>query len=175
MAIDTTTAVPETVARDIEELLYDEAELLDDRRFEEWLELLADDIRYRMPARVNRMARERAYEDNDEAAHFQENKFSLGVRVRRLSTGFAWAEDPPSRTRRLVTNIRVRPGRTDGEYEVRSNFLLYRTRLETEQDLFAGCRHDVVRRRADGRWEIARRTILLDQNVLLGKNLSVFF
>ena len=60
------------------------------------------------------------------------------------------------------------------EYDVTSSFLLYRTRLETDLNLFAGRREDVLRRTRDG-WRIARRKILLDQNVVLAKNLSVFF
>jgi len=51
---------------------------------------------------------------------------------------------------------------------------LYRTRLETEQDLYVGRRQDVLRN-TDGSWKIARRTIVLDQNVLLAKNLRNFF
>ena len=86
----------------------------------------------------------------------------------------AWAEDPPSRTRHLVTNVVIRPRATDAEYDVSSNFLLYRTRLETDLNIFAGCREDVLRKAAGG-WKIARRKIILDQNVILAKNLSVFF
>jgi biphenyl 2,3-dioxygenase beta subunit len=73
-----------------------------------------------------------------------------------------------------VTNVQVRPRGEGAEYDVSSNFLLYRTRLETDLNLFAGRREDVLRRTQDG-WRIAKRTILLDQNVVLAKNLSVFF
>ena len=82
--------------------------------------------------------------------------------------------DPPSRTRHLVTNVRIQPRASKGEYDVSSNFLLYRTRLETDLNIFAGRREDLLRKTADG-WRIARRKILLDQNVVLAKNLSVFF
>jgi len=87
----------------------------------------------------------------------------------------AWAEDPPSRTRHLITNVVVEPDSgTDDEYRVDSNFLVYRNRLETEVDLFAGSRTDLLRRTPDG-FRIASRRIVLDQNVLLSKNLSIFF
>jgi 3-phenylpropionate/cinnamic acid dioxygenase small subunit len=49
-----------------------------------------------------------------------------------------------------------------------------RNRVETETDFFVGKREDILRK-VDGRWKIARREILLDQNVLLAKNLAVFF
>ena len=52
-------------------------------------------------------------------------------------------------------------------------FLVYRSHLETDQQLLSGCREDVLRQ-IDGAWKIARRTVLLDANVLLDKNLSVF-
>ena len=86
----------------------------------------------------------------------------------------AWAEDPPSRTRHLVTNVQVRQRSAADEYDVTSSFLLYRTRLETDLNLFAGRREDMLRKTGEG-WRIARRKILLDQNVVLAKNLSVFF
>ena len=86
----------------------------------------------------------------------------------------AWAEDPPSRTRHIITNIEVEPGDAASELKVYSNFLVYRTRTESEQDLYVGARRDVLRR-VDCAWKIALRKLVLDQNVLLPKNVSIFF
>ncbi len=84
---------------DIEQFMLDEADLLDERRYEEWLELMAEDIHYWMPTRSNRLAREldREISAPDEAAFFDETKEHLQQRLVRLQTGMAWAEDPPSR------------------------------------------------------------------------------
>ena len=95
-------------------------------------------------------------------------------RVARLDTGMAWAEDPPSRTRHFVTNVEVQPGDKEGELKVYSNFIMYRTRAETEEDFYVGSRQDVLRI-VGGDFEIAYRRIVLDQNVLLAKNVSNFF
>jgi 3-phenylpropionate/cinnamic acid dioxygenase small subunit len=84
----------------------------------------------------------------------------------------AWAEDPPSRTRHLIGNLLVEP-RDNGEVLAKTAFLVYRSHLETDQQLFAGCREDVLRP-VTGGWKVAKRTILLDANVLLDKNLSIF-
>ena len=86
----------------------------------------------------------------------------------------AWAEDPPSRTRHLITNIEVEPGDAAQEVKVYSNFMVYRSRAETEQDFYVGARRDVLRR-VGGAWKIAERKLILDQNVLLAKNVSIFF
>jgi 3-phenylpropionate/cinnamic acid dioxygenase small subunit len=99
---------------------------------------------------------------------------TLEGRVARLDTGMAWGEDPPSRTRHMITNVEVEAGDTPAELKVYSNFLVYRTRAETEQDLYVGARQDVLRR-VGGSWKIAHRKAVLDQNVLLPKNVSVFF
>ena len=56
----------------------------------------------------------------------------------------------------------------------KSRFVVYRNRVETETDFFVGKREDVLRR-VDGAWKIASREITLDQNVLMAKNLTVFF
>jgi 3-phenylpropionate/cinnamic acid dioxygenase small subunit len=110
----------------------------------------------------------------DELAIFDEDRRSLGARVARLDTGMAWAEDPPSRTRHLITNIEVEAGEAAQEIKAYSNFVVYRSRAETEQDFYVGARRDVLRRVA-GTWKIAGRKITLDQNVLLAKNVSIFF
>jgi 3-phenylpropionate/cinnamic acid dioxygenase small subunit len=99
---------------------------------------------------------------------------TLGARVARLDTGMAWAEDPRSRTRHLLANIEVETGGAGSELKVRSNFIVYRSRSETEQDFYVGARRDVLRL-VDGAWKIANRKLILDQNVLLAKNVSIFF
>lgn len=162
---------------ELEQFLYSEADLLDGGLFDEWLELLAPDIRYWAPVRANRLFRERDKEISPpgESAYFDENRAELAQRVERLHTRMAWAEDPPSRTRHLVTNVRVSPAGTGPEYQVASNFYVYRTRLERDIDMWVGKRADVIRRVEDGRYQIARRTIIFDVSILLAKNLSVFF
>src|SRR5699024_7136423 len=101
-------------------------------------------------------------------------KESLAWRIRRFDSGMAWAEDPPSRTRHLVTNVTVRE-REDGMLQVRSAFLVYRNRLHTEVDIYAGGRTDVIRRDGVHGFEVVKRTLLFEQNVLLMKNISTFF
>ena len=174
--------------REVEQFLYREARMLDERRFHEWLELFTDDVRYWMAGRSSRYPRsskaitvvgpDRRQESDvaveDELAILDETKATLGGRIARLDTGMAWAEDPPSRTRHIITNIEVEPGDTAAELKVYSNFIVYRTRAETEQDFYVGARQDILRS-VDGAWKIAHRKLILDQNVLLAKNVSVFF
>nr|WP_236571090.1 3-phenylpropionate/cinnamic acid dioxygenase subunit beta [Microbacterium hydrocarbonoxydans] len=153
-----------------------EAELLDDGRFADWLEMLAADLHYWAPVRSNRLRRQQALSVHapGESAFYDETKDSLAWRIRRYDSGMAWAEDPPSRTRHLVSNISVRE-RGDGLLQVRSAFLCYRNRLHTEVDLYAGGRTDIVRRAGVHGYEVVKRTILFEQNVLLMKNISTFF
>jgi 3-phenylpropionate/cinnamic acid dioxygenase small subunit len=176
------------VIREIERFLYREARLLDERRFHEWLDLLTDDIHYWMGARSNRYPRSskaiaildpsRYVEDDlaadNELAILDETKETLKARVARLDTGMAWAEDPPSRTRHLISNIDVASGDVATEFKVYSNFIVYRSRAETEEDFYVGARQDLLRR-VDGKLQIARRRLTLDQNVLTAKNVSIFF
>jgi len=170
--------------REVEQFLFREARLLDERRFHEWLGLFTEDVHYWMTARTNRYPRSSKaiaildpdrYSDADvvdELGLFDEDIQTLTARVARLDTGMAWAEDPPSRTRHFVSNIEVTSG--DTEVAVHCNFIVYRSRGETEQDFYVGAREDTLRR-VDGGWKIARRRMVLDQNVLSAKNLSIFF
>ena len=161
--------------QEIEDFLYREAELLDDRRYEEWLDLFTDDVSYFMPMRRNvpadEMEREFTREGLD-ANWFDEGKDTLTRRVKQIRTGVHWAEQPPSRICHMVTNIQVADATPD-EVTVRSRFLLYRNRVETETDFLVGKREDRLRR-VGGEWKIARRKIILDQSVLLAKNLTFF-
>lgn len=162
--------------REIEDFLYHEAELLDDRKFDEWLDLMAEDVRYFMPLRRNVRYGEQDRENTSEKSDiswFDEGKPTLAGRVRQLNTGLHWAEEPLSRVCHMVSNVHVL-SYADGVAEVQSRFLVYRNRLQEEQDFFVGKRHDVLRRVGDG-WQVAKRTIILEQNVLLAKNITVFF
>lgn len=174
---------------DIEDFLYKEADLLDERRFSEWLDLLSDDIRYWMPLANNvRYGQHWTGEMTEnvmeytrelkDLAWFDEGKTTLTQRVRQIETGIHWAEEPLSRVSHLISNVEiveVTPNIDNPlEVVVRCRFFTYRNRLEDEVDMFVGKRKDTLRK-IDGNWRIARREILLDQNVLLAKNLTLFF
>lgn len=160
----------------IEEFYYYEAELLDDRKLRQWLELFADDVFYWMPIRHN--TQERPDDISAELSqpgygyYFNDDKKNLTLRVERVYSKTAWSELPPSRTRHLITNVRIK--RDDGNaVEAHANFIVYRTRMEKDEDIFVGTRQDMLRRAGDT-FKIARRTIILDQAVLAAKNISVF-
>lgn len=181
MALDETQEQARRLAhllltREIEEFLYTEADLLDERHFEAWLELLTDDVRYWMPMRRNvkfgEQDRENTREQHD-MNWFDEGKVTLQQRVQQLLTGVHWAEEPLSRVCHMVSNVQIVHA-TPTEVTVKSRFLIYRNRLQDETDFFVGKREDVLRRVAT-QWKIARRKIVLDQNVLLAKNLTIFF
>ena len=153
--------------------LYAEADLLDRRELRAWLDLLTDDIRYVVPVRVT-TAHTLDGSALDDMAHFDEDRYSLHKRVERFETEHAWAEDPPSRTRHFITNVRCREGGNDGEVEVESNLLLFRSRGDVrEPDLLSGRRNDTLRRTPDG-LRLARREVILDESVLRTQNLAVF-
>ena len=166
------------LARDIEDFFYYEADLLDERRFEEWLALFTDDVRYWMPMRKNVAFRyERSdLTDEDDIAWIDDDKETLTKRVRQIETGIHWAEEPASRICHIVSNVRIVNGSAahSNEVAVTSRFCVYRNRVETETDFLVGRRHDTLRR-ADGHLRIARRKIILDQSVLMAKNLTMFF
>ena len=166
---------------EVEEFLYHEAELLDERRFLEWLEMLDEDIRYWMPMRRNVKFGESEREftrEGQDINWFDEGKSTLERRVNQILTGVHWAEEPLSRICHMVSNVQIldaRPSVEDpDEVAVKCRFLIYRNRVERETDQLVGKREDLLRKR-DGAWKIAQRKIILDQNVLLAKNLTFFF
>ena len=168
-------------ARQAEEFLYREAGLLDRREFSAWLDLLTDDMRYFMPLRRNVPSLDPADEwtrEGEDVAWFDEDKALLAMRVQQLHTGVHWAEEPPSRTCHVVANVQVLhaapAGAAPTEVGVKSRFIVYRNRVETETDVLVGKREDLLRR-VNGGFKIARRKIVLDQSVLLAKNLTFFF
>lgn len=170
------------VKREIEEFLYDEANLLDDRQFNEWLDTLAEDLEYFMPMEYNVKFGEHARRElttrDKQMSWFNEGKWTLTKRAEQILTGVHWAEEPLSRVCRLVSNVQLSAMSTSDEgeleVEVSSRFLTYQNRCEYEQYFFVGDRKDRIRKTVDG-WKLCRREIRLHQNVLLAKNLSIFF
>lgn len=178
------TVTPERLAyldllREIEDLFFAEADLLDERRHMEWLDLFTEDVRYWMPLRKNVAFEDLAKETTaeDDIAWIDDDKTTLVKRVKQLLTGVHWAEEPVSRVSHVITNIRLaEPVASIAEGEsatVKCRFFVYRNRLETETDLLVGRREDTLRR-VGGGLKIARRKILIEQSTLLAKNLTVF-
>jgi biphenyl 2,3-dioxygenase subunit beta len=163
--------------REIEQFLYMEAELLDERKWSDWIKLVAEDIHYHMPVRRNVKFGEQHRENSDpesEISWFDEGYATLAGRVRQLNTGIHWSEEPFSRVRHIVSNVQVVRVVGD-EVDVRSRFVVYQNRLRDEVNLFVGKREDRLRRDPETGWKIAKRTIYLDQNVLLAKAFTTFF
>ena len=169
--------------QEIEQFYYREALLLDNSGFEEWSKLLGEDLRYFMPIRRNVLFSSRSKADavsrisaDDEFAHFDDDIVAMRGRIRKLLSDYSWSENPASRTRHIVSNVIINEGNETGSYQVCSNFLLYRNRLEHQVDMWAGQRQDIIKR-SDNRlgFEISKRTILLDQSTLISNNLSVIF
>lgn len=157
----------------IQGILTHEAWLLDGHRYEDWLELLAQDISYVVPVATT-LARGTPASRVSTMAHLDEDRYSLAKRVERLLTDHAWTEDPPSRTRRFVTNVWAGAGQHAGEWRVRSYLLLFRSRGERAPEWLSAERQDVWRGGEDSSWLLASRRVALDESVLRTQNLAVF-
>ena len=161
------------VREEVIDFFNQEAELIDGGRFDEWLGLMADDVRYQMPVRLTR-ERGDAADRSDEMQFFWDDRTTLALRVRRLQTDFAWAEDPPSRTRHFISNIRIAETAIPHELAVRSYVLIYRNRGDAAHfELISGERTDVLRR-TNGVFRLASRQFIVDQASLGVKNLGIF-
>lgn len=162
---------------EVEQFLYCEARLLDERRLTEWLDLLAEDIFYYMPIVRNIKYGDWDLEYSDpesEISYFDETKDILEGRVRQINTGVHWAEEPVSRFVHIITNVEITRDAGD-EVEVASKFFVYQNRLADEVNHFVGRRYDLLRRDPDTVFKIVKRKIILAQNVLLPKVMNTFF
>jgi phthalate 3,4-dioxygenase beta subunit len=152
--------------------LVEEAAMLDAGEWSRWLGLLTADVRYVMPVRVTTV-HDTGYDDRADMAHFDEDRYAIEKRVQRLLTDHAWTEDPRSRTRHLVTNVRTFPGPDDG-VAVESTLLLFRSRGdERPAEYVCARRRDVLRRDGDG-YLLADRRITVEESVLRTQNLAIF-
>ena len=164
---------------EIERFLYDEAATLDERRYHDWLALLTEDIHYWAPLKRTVLLKDAGeYEVGKpgEQAYFDDDLEMLNQRIAKLDTGYSWSEDPPSRTRHMINNVRileVRDTNKGQEVDLDVYFFCYRSRLDNDIDIWVGNRRDTLRR-VEGGWKISKRHIFLDQVVLNSKNLSSF-
>lgn len=150
-----------------------EAELLDNAELLQWLNVLAPDIDYRIPVRVTREDKgEKGFSSS--AYVMIEDYDSIKTRVERLNTDYAWSEQPRSRLRHLISNIRPISQGEGHEIEVKSNFIVYKGRGDSPSyELLCGERVDVLRR-VDNEFKIAKRTVYLDQTTLPMSYISFF-
>lgn len=159
---------------EIQDWLFDEADLLDSMRDREWCDtMLSKDIVYRMPVRevVGRGISAGFVEG---VYHLNETHGTINMKVARNETGFAWAEDPATRTRHFVSNLRVFK-HEDGTLEAKSALLLVQTRRsDTHANIIASERHDRLRREGET-LRLFERDVYVDLTALEVHNLAVFF
>lgn len=159
---------------EVQQFYFCEARLLDEENYDAWLAMMCEDVTYWAPTRETLFRKDEAPPDPRRMNFYKETMTSLRLRTNRLRSGTAWSENPRTRYRHLITNVEVEPAQVAGEYTALSNFLIYRNRLERDEDWMVGTRKDVLRR-VDGELRLAVREVLLDQNSLLSKNLNVYF
>jgi 3-phenylpropionate/cinnamic acid dioxygenase small subunit len=163
--------------QDVEQFLYKEARLLDERRLEEWLDLLAEDLHYWMPMRRNIKFGDWDMEFTSaetEINWFDEGKDILAGRIRQLNTGIHWPEEPVSRFEHFISNVEIVAAEGD-EIHVNSKFFCYQNRLQDEVNHFVGRREDILKRDPETKFKLYRRKIILAMNVMIPKVVNTFF
>ncbi|PVY61681.1 3-phenylpropionate/cinnamic acid dioxygenase subunit beta [Pusillimonas noertemannii] len=161
-----------------ERFLYREADLLDARLYEDWLDTLHEDLVYFMPilrnARHNELEQREATREGIDISWFEEGKWTMGKRIEQIRTGAHWAEEPVSRVVHFVSNVYVTSvDEANGEREigVSSRILVRQNRNQYENIVLAARRNDVLRN-SGGAWSLLRREIKLAENVLSAKMLT---
>lgn len=167
-SIEVGAIAPIAVHEEVRAFLNLEAEMVDDRRFADWLEIVAEDFWYRMPVPVT--------PDNPVAARYDaaaliidENRQTLMDHwFRRYEPDMwemAWAENPPVRYRHFVSNIRVRETAQPELYQVRSNAIVTATRQSDQPSTLYVERFDILRRTPTG-WQLRERFVVPESTVI---------
>lgn len=158
---------------DAQQFLVEEAHLLDTSQFEAWLDLLDPLVHYRMPVRVTAV-KSAVEADVQTMDHFDENLYSLRKRVERFQTDHAWTEDPQSRLRHHVSNVRTFATDQTNCLIVESALLLYRSRGDRNApSMLSAGRRDVLVDSCSG-LRLRDRLIEIDESVLRTQNLAIF-
>jgi 3-phenylpropionate/cinnamic acid dioxygenase small subunit len=149
------TTVDVDLLKDVEQFIYREARLQDELEYDAWEALWTDDAIYWVPVNADDSDPER------EMSVIYDNRSRIGTRIKQLHTGKRHSQNPPSRLRRLVSNVELLG--TDGDdVLVGANFLVYESR-ERGVTLWAG-RSEYRLRLQDGDWRMARKTVYLVNN-----------
>jgi 3-phenylpropionate/cinnamic acid dioxygenase small subunit len=141
--------------KEVEQFIFCEARLQDELQYDEWEALWTDDAVYWVPANGD---------DIDPAKQMSivfDNRSRISTRIKQLHTGKRHSQNPPSRLRRLISNVELR-GEHDGDVLAGANFLIYESR-ERGVTLWAG-RSEYRLRRADDGWRMAGKKVLLVNN-----------
>ncbi len=146
--------------REIEEFLFYEARLLDDREFGKWADLFAEDGVYWVPMREGQQ------DPLTEHSIFHDDKALLDVRVRRLMHPETYAQIPPSRTRHVIGNVEL-DDKTDDALRVRSNLVMFEYRQDAQRVFGAEVRHH-LRRADDGFRIVLKRVDLVNCDAVHG-------
>jgi 3-phenylpropionate/cinnamic acid dioxygenase small subunit len=169
---DPAVTVSADLQHEIEQLLYYEAELLDSFRLEEWLELLTADVKITAPIRRNTHPGTEQSQFSEEGYYLNNGYDILRERVTRLSKEYAWAENPRSRVRHVLGNVRVVEADTD-EYVVSNNQLVYRSYGDRGDNDVLSSQRKTTLRRVDGDLKIDERVVYFDDSVMDLKNLTI--
>ncbi len=163
VAVPPSTLEQLLLEHEVSAFLVAESNLIDSGDLDSWVTLMAEDVRYVMPVRSTRYSR-LSDEFSKKSFIYDDDLYGLKMRVARLHTRFAWAEDPASRNRHFVSNVTAVE---DGEViRATSNVLLVRSRLDDPvSETLTAERHDVLRRTPEG-LRLVRREIYMDQTVL---------
>ena len=148
-------SVTNAIRREIEDLLFYEARLADESRYEEWETLVTDDMHYWVPAAGA------DYDPVSRLSYVNDNRSRLATRIRQLKTGLRHAQTPPSAMRRLVSNVEILSADDEsGEYQVGSNFVLYELAHQATGDIRIWAGRTTHRlRRVEGRLRIAAKRV----------------
>lgn len=153
----------EPVYNEIVHFLIEEAHLLDSGLFRQWIDLLAEDVVVSMPVRQT-LSRRRG-DDRGELYWLFDDKEALTFKALRYLGDGAWADDPPSRIRRMITNVRVHETSVAGEYLAQSYLQLQRNSGNSHTFSTFSARRDDILRQTPAGWQIAKRDLLVDHAV----------
>jgi 3-phenylpropionate/cinnamic acid dioxygenase small subunit len=169
----------------IEQFYFREARLLDDRKFQEWYSLLSEDVRYTIPTRHTPMLDPQLRETEavlnikQELNHGLEpplrddNYLTLMIRTTRAFKLNAWADNPPPRTRRIVSNLEVYET-SENRYQTFTNVMMSYSRHDRNNHIYTFQRQDELIKDNEG-FRLSARDIILDWNVVTGPSVGLIF
>lgn len=170
--VDAEPTVSPALQHEVEQFLYAEAELLDSFRLEEWLELLTEDVRITAPIRRHTHPGTDQAEFSEDGYYIYNEYDILRERVTRLGKEYAWAENPRSRVRHVIGNVRVVEAEDD-EYTVFNNQQVYRSYGDSTNSEMLSAQRETTLRRVGDDLRIAGRVVYFDDSVIDLKNLTI--